>query len=117
MNIFADWIEITLGYDFVDVLETYEPLFNRLDICIADYQDNFQSYDWDDPETLQTTLKKIILCKAQENGVIPDNWNIDESFEVDDCFCIIIGDKDEDEVYKVQKDFDEWCNIELEIWK
>lgn len=108
-NIFEDYI-MMLNYDIYDVLFTYERLFNELNIDIGNYEDNF--YIWDDPIILQENCKKILLYKAQEEGIIPEETDIYNCFSVDNEFAIYSEVEDYEQIVK---DFYNWCGIELKI--
>lgn len=110
MNIFEDYISI-FNYNTYDILATYENLFTRLGIRIADFDDNFRSWDWDE-DNLQETLKKILLYSAQEEGIIPDDVDIDD-FKVNDEFSISTTI---DNYKQIIKDFEDWCGIELDTF-
>lgn len=109
MNIFESWVNL-VDYDIYDVLSTYEHLFNELDINISDYEDDF--YEWTNVETLQENLKKILLYKAQEEGIIPDELDISDCFSVDHEFAIY---SEVENYEQIVKDFEDWCRIELKV--
>lgn len=110
MNIYRDYIEAT-NYDILDVLETYEDIINELEIDIStEYLD-------DNAIVLQEQLKTIIVKKAQDEEIIPENWDIDECFNLDRRFAIIFNPEimTEDEMFRVVSDFKDWCGIDLQI--
>lgn len=109
MNIFEDYLEI-VDYQAYNILSTYEHLFNNLGICISKYEDEF-GY-WDVPDNLQENLKKILLYGAQEEGIIPEEVDVENCFNVSEDFAIYSNTEN----YKqIIKDFEDWCEIELNV--
>lgn len=111
-NIYEDYLSI-LDYDIYETLSTYESLFRELEIDICDYEDYFRFDDWNDAENLQETLKKILLYKAQEEGIIPDDVDIDDGFSLYKNFAIISSEAED--AKKVVADFEDWCGIKMGI--
>lgn len=112
MNIFRDFVEINFDYDIVDVLDTYESLFERLYIDLGSYEDEIRN-PWDGND-LQETFKLILLNEAQNNGIIPETWDIYQNFDVEESFAIVnYDDFDEEEINKVIEDFEDWCGLKL----
>lgn len=113
VNIFEDYI-YNVNYDIYDVLSTYQTVFDILNINICDYADSFSQYSWEDPDELQCIFKCILLSEAQENGIIPDDVDIESCFDVD-CEFAIHSSRVEN--YKqVVADFKDWCGIELDTF-
>ena len=115
MNIYRDFIE-TNNYPLIEILDTYENIFTKLDIDITeeDYSDLITNvYDEYD---LELAFKKIILMKAQEEDIIPYEWDIDVQFNLDyDWFYLINEEETVEEIQKYLDDFKEWCGIIIRI--
>lgn len=112
-NIFADYVSI-LDWSAYDILAAVESLFNKLDINISEYEDNFQCSDWDS-DSLRETLCKILLYKAQEEEIIPETADIDECFKTYGDLAIKSSEFDTDICEQIVKDFEDWCGIKLDI--
>lgn len=116
MGLFQDFVEENFGYNIVDVLETYESLFKELLVDTSKHSDLLNVYDADE---LQCNLKSILLFQAQEDGIIPDDWDIDDWFDVDECFSICVPDEvteeQNEQIMKVVDAFEDWCGIHLSI--
>lgn len=118
-DIFETFITLEHGIEVADVLSIYGNLFEKLHIHIDDYEDDFTYVSFDDEDDLQNIFKKILLKEAQNNGIIPENWDIEERFELDGDFAIINNDpEDRDDIKDIQDivvDFKDWTGIELDI--
>lgn len=118
-NLFEFFVAVEHGEFIVDILSLYGNLFERLHIYLDEYEEDFQQIILSDEDKLQTTLKKILLKEAQNNGIIPEFWDIDERFELDGEFAIRNNDpEDQDDIKDVQDvvtDFKDWTGIELDI--
>lgn len=113
MSIFRDFVEANFDYNIIDVLDTYEDLFDRLGIDISDNDLVRNPWDGDD---LQQNLKIILMTAAQQEGIIPEHWDLDIHCDDEDVFTLINFEDDEmEEVYKVIEDFKNWCGIELTV--
>lgn len=110
MNIFEDYLNI-VDYNLYDVLSTYEIIFNKLNINICKYEDDFSN--WDNPEHLQEILKRILLYEAMEEGIISDELDTYEDFDLEDEFAI---SKNVEDYEQIIEDFYNWCGIKLNIF-
>lgn len=109
MNIFRDYLEATVSYNVVELLETYDDLFDRLGIDIS------SEYLSDDAFLLQEQLKTILVKTAQDEGIIPEDWDIEECFNLNRKFAIYSDIAPKEDLQKVIKDFEDWCGIQLII--
>lgn len=108
MNIFRDFVEANFDYSIIDVLDTYESLFDRLGIDISD--NDLVRNPWDG-EDFQQNLKIILMESAQQEGIIPRHWDLNVHCDEDDAFTLINFEDDEmNEVYRVKEEFENWTN-------
>lgn len=113
MNIFRDFVEANFDYDIIDVLDTYENLFAKLGIDISD--NDLVRNPWDG-EYLQSSMKIILMTAAQQEGIIPETWDLDYHCDEDDPFILVNFDEDEmEKVHNAVEDFKDWCGIKLSV--
>lgn len=116
-DIFEDFVILDKGSEFVDTLGTFETLFTNLGISLLDYADDVETYS---AEALYESLKKVLLLEAQNQSIIPYDWDIEDWFEFDpDHFSISLPsystDEDLELAKEVQNKFKDWSGIELDI--
>lgn len=113
MNIFRDFVEAQLGENCVELLESYESLFNKLNIDLSDYPDVALSNNYYE---LNESLRWVILIEAQDINIIPDNWVIWDMFNYEDPFNLCNSNNiDEEEIKEIVKKFEDWCGLNITI--
>lgn len=114
-NLFEFIIAQEHGDSLADLISVYGDLFEKLHIHLCDYEEDFAWQDWDDEDDLQAKFKRILLKEAQDNDIIPEDWDIEESFNFYNDFSIVGGYDDRDVIINVVTDFKDWTGIELDI--
>lgn len=113
MSIFRDFVEVQLGEDCVRLLESYESLFNKLNIDLSEHPDVALANNYYE---LNESLRWVILIEAQDNNIIPNNWIIWDMFNPEDPFDLCNSNNiDEEELKEVVKKFEDWCGFNLII--
>ncbi len=115
-NLFAAYIEYNHGFDILNTLDIFDDIYDRLDIDVCEVVDSLDNLTL---EELSHILKKSILVQAVNLAIIPDSWNLEEWFCLDNDFvCTPPKNCDKEEVQNVMNKFNDWSNLDIDIqWK
>lgn len=112
-NIYKDFITWDRGSDITECLETFKPIFERVDLDLIDYEDELpEIYD---EQSAYRSMKMVLLFRANDEGIIPADFDVWDDFEVEDDFAIIRGEHSSEEVSEIVDNFKDWCGLKLNI--